>query len=148
MAVCLLFRKKFYGMKDNNHSKLSGLVVSGLRQADALVQAGRPALLPSIQTGIDRAAAPQIRWLRKQWGLEFKSYDYSHLNHDSKSGEIEALDRVKSLDQIIHMDFDVIKNVAHVLATQTRVADVPTVAKWSAALASYSHSEILSLLAA
>jgi hypothetical protein len=146
MAVCLLFRKRFYGMNDNKHSKLSRNVVSGLRQADALIQAKRPALLASIQAGIDRAAAPQIKWLHKQWGLEFKNYDYSHLNCELDATQLALLDQASSLDKIVRMDVGVIKDLAHLLATKTKLEGVPKVARWSAKLASCSQSEILRML--
>jgi len=148
MAVCLLFRKKFCAGTGDKHTKLTRKVISGLRHADALVQASRPTLLPAIRDGIDRAAAPQMRRLRRQWGLEFNNYDYAHLNCSCSSGDVELLDRAKSLDQIICLDFDVIRSVAYVLATETRLADVRKVAQWSISLASSSSSDIHRLLAA
>lgn len=148
MAICLLFRKQFYGMKDNKHSQLSRKVISGLRLVDELINAKRPALLASIQAAIDHTAAPQIRWLSKQWGLEFKNYDYSYLDWEVSPEETALLNQAKSLHQIIQIDLGLIKEAAHVLATQTKLADASRVAKWATKLASSSHSEILSLLAA
>lgn len=146
MAVCLLFRKHFYGMKDNKHSKLSRKVVSGLRHADALIQAGRPVLLPSIQECIDQAAAPQMRWLRNQWGIEFKNYDYKLVNSQISDDQSTLLDQANSLEGIVCLNIGTVKDVAGVLATLTNIAEVPKVARWCESLASSSHAEILNLL--
>ena len=146
MAVCLLFRKHFYGMKENKHSKLSRKVVSGLRDADTLIQAERPALLPSIQACIDSAAAPQLKWLRKQWGIEFKNYNDALLDSELSADQSELLDQANSLEKIVCLDLERVKDLAHLLATQTKVAEVSKVTKWCDKLAAASQAEILSQL--
>lgn len=148
MAVCLLFHKKFFAVGGDKRTKLSRRLISGLRQADALVQAERPTLLPAIRDGIDRVAAPQMHWLRRQWCLEFNNYDYSYSAHDKTSAEWETLDGAKSLDQIVCIDYNLIRGIARVLMTETKLAEVRKIAQWSEMLASSSPSEILEMLAA
>jgi hypothetical protein len=148
MALCLLFQKEFSMTTDSGRSRLSRKVIAELRHADALVKAKRPELLPSIRECIDRAAAVQMTWLRDEWGIEFPGYDYGLCSQALRHSHDALLDQADSLEKIVRLEIGLVRDLARLLATQTRLAEIKRVARWSATLADSSELDILELLQA